>query len=208
MSSIFISYRRADSQLSCDRIYATLGAVFGAGQVYRDLNAIVGGADFRVAIARALKRCKVVLVVIGPQWLTVTGADGRRRLDDERDAVRLELEIALRQGMLLLPVLVQGTAVPRTEDLPASLRTLADQNMRHVRADPDFGRDMETVIQDIARVVPIPDRRSTWRLLRNTTQRLAGLALSALTLLLTLAALATWVHIPIVSELVRHWLGR
>ena len=73
----------------------------------------------------AVGSCAVLLAVIGVGWLTATGEDGRRRLDDPGDFVRLEIEAALARDVRVIPVLVDGARMPRAADLPASLEGLA-----------------------------------------------------------------------------------
>ena len=73
----------------------------------------------------AVGSCVVLLAVIGVGWLTATGEDGRRRLDDPGDFVRLEIEAALARDVRVIPVLVNGAPMPRAADLPASLGGLA-----------------------------------------------------------------------------------
>ena len=67
----------------------------------------------------------MLLAVIGDRWLTVTGEDGKRRLDDPSDYVRLEIEAALTRNVLVIPVLVAGARIPHSSQLPASLAKLA-----------------------------------------------------------------------------------
>lgn len=206
MRSIFISYRRDDSQISCDRIYGYMASIFGARQVFRDLDAIPGGIDFRTAITQALSTCRVMVVVIGSRWATITDDGGHRRLDDPNDLVRTEVEIALQRGIHVLPVLVQGAVPPLPHALPPALQPLSYHNMRPVRADPDFARDMQTVMLDIAAFVPIPQGNRGLRVVRNTVRRAVSFVVGVTSFVLFVAALSTWVNIPIVTELVRHWL--
>ncbi|WIG58908.1 MAG: hypothetical protein OJF49_001655 [Ktedonobacterales bacterium] len=208
MSRIFISYRRDDSQLTCDRIYEYLKSVFGVRQVFRDLDTIPGAADFRTSIEGALKQCSVLLVVIGPQWVTITDYQGRRRLDDPNDMVRLEVETAIAKRIPILPVMVQGALIPKVGELPPSLRQIVFQNARPVRPDPDFNRDMQVVMQDVSRYVPIPSRRSAWGSMRNATRRVVGFVTGVIALVAALFAASTWVNIPIISDFVKHLLNR
>lgn len=207
MRSIFISYRRDDSQLSCDRLYGYLAPIFGVKQVFRDLDAIPGGLDFRTSIEHALSTCKVLLVVIGPTWTTITDTSGRLRLDDPNDLVRLEVETALRRGIAVLPLLVQGATPPPAAALPPSIQQLSYQNMRVVRADPDFARDMQAVMLDIAAFVPIPQRGSGGlRAVRNTLRRTVSFVVGLIVLMLFVATLSTWIDLPIITALVKHVL--
>lgn len=150
MPRIFISYRRADSQTITGRIYDSLAAVFGEEQVFKDVYNIPAGVDFRAVLAREVSMADVVLVVIGPSWVTIANDAGQRRLDDPNDYVRIEVEQALsRATTLVVPVLVGGAAMVRAADLPESLSELAYRNAAVVRDDPDFRRDMAQLIDQI-----------------------------------------------------------
>jgi hypothetical protein len=204
---IFISYRRKDSQLVCDRIYDSLTAVFGAGQVFRDVSTISGGVDFRLAVEHALQSAKVMLVLIGPQWLTIMDDSGRKRLDDSHDQVRQEIELALRRNVIIMPLLVQQATMPRESELPPGLESLAFRNARVVRPDPDYPRDMHTVIQDLTEYLPAPSHRRPMTAAVVLSRRAIGSAASVITLVLTVLSLATWINIPILSDLVRRLFG-
>jgi hypothetical protein len=204
---IFISYRRADSGLMCDRIYATLKETFGTARVFRDIEAIGGGVDYRYPIEQALHTACVIVVLIGPDWLTAASPSGQRRLDDPQDPVRLEIELALRLGLVLMPLLVQQATIPKERDLPASLAPLAFRNARPVRRDPDYVRDMHVVIQDLRDFLPLPPRARPVRAAVGAGRRFVGLAVSAITVVLTVLSLATWIQVPILSDFVRHLLS-
>src|SRR5262249_48340178 len=93
------------------------------------------------------------LAVIGRQWLTVTDAAGKRRLDDPADFVRIEIEAALQRDIPSIPVLVQHAAMPGPRQLPSSLQSLAYRNGIAVRSDPDFHRDVDRLIQHLDSLV-------------------------------------------------------
>lgn len=143
MSKLFISYRRADSAATCDRIYERLVAHFGRDSVFKDIHSIGPGSDFRQVIQQVIAQCNVQLVLIGPQWLSIKDERGRRRLDDPADLVRQEVEAALERKIQVIPVLAQGASLPPARDLPSSLRKLPALNSAHVRYDPDFDVDMQ-----------------------------------------------------------------
>src|SRR5215469_12903638 len=122
---IFVSYRRQESAHLAGRLYDRLADRFGEGQVFIDVDAIEPGVDFAEEINRAVANCHVLLAVIGPTWLTATDERGRRRLDDPHDIVRLEIEAALARDVRVIPILVEGAAMPGRDDLPESLADLA-----------------------------------------------------------------------------------
>lgn len=125
MSDIFLSYRRQDSSSATGRLADRLEQHFGPGRVFRDYDSIVAGADFADAIRRAIGVSTVVLAVVGPDWLDIRDGEGRRRLDDAGDFVRLEIEAALAAEVPVVPVLVEGARMPDAESLPGSLRAFA-----------------------------------------------------------------------------------
>jgi hypothetical protein len=141
MSQVFISYRRDESADVADRIDECLAKRYGRENVFKDVYSIRLGDDFREVINEAVGRCQVLLAVIGPHWLLIPGASGGRRLDDPRDLVRLEIEVALDRGIPVIPVLVSGAGMPASDQLPASLQPLTRRNRIAVRRDPDFHAD-------------------------------------------------------------------
>jgi hypothetical protein len=123
MNGIFISYRRDDAAGYAGRLYDRLAAHFGTDRVFMDVQGIEPGVDFVEAIERALRSCEILIVLMGKNWLA-SDSSGRRRLDDPTDFVRLETVAALNRGIRVVPVLVEGTAMPRADQLPADLLPL------------------------------------------------------------------------------------
>src|SRR6185369_16011961 len=83
------------------------------------------GEDFAEAIRRAINTSTVVLAIIGRDWVDVRNAAGARRLDDPADFVRLEIEASFEAGIAVIPVLVEGAAMPAQAQLPPSLAAFA-----------------------------------------------------------------------------------
>ncbi|HTE13789.1 MAG TPA: TIR domain-containing protein, partial [Burkholderiales bacterium] len=124
MNGIFISYRRDDSAGYAGRLYDRMVTHFGAERVFMDVEGIEPGIDFINAIEEAVGSCRVLIVIIGDEWTAITDAAGRRRLDDPNDFIRLETGTALKRGIRVVPVLVGGAVMPRTDELPAELQSL------------------------------------------------------------------------------------
>ncbi len=120
MAEIFLSYRRDDSTSATGRLADALEAHFGDERVFRDRE-IGAGENFVEAIRRSVESATVVLAIVGRRWLDARDADGRRRLDDAADFVRLEIELALAARVPVVPVLVEGAVMPAAADLPPSL---------------------------------------------------------------------------------------
>ena len=123
----------------------------GVGQVFKDVDSIQPGDDFVEEITTAIGSCAALLAVIGPRWLTVTSADGHRRLDDPADFVRLEIEAAFARNVRVIPVLVEGARIPGIAELPASMAQLARRQALEL-SPSRFG-------SDTARLLEILDRQ-------------------------------------------------
>nr|AGZ94036.1 hypothetical protein [Streptomyces sp. MMG1612] len=146
--AIFISYRRSDSAPWTGRLAADLRRYFGKDRVYLDIDSNLPARDYVAELEQALLTSRVVIAVLGPQWLSSPNEQGLRRLDDPGDLVRVELETALRHGKALVPVLVGGAVMPPRHDVPASIETLSQlQAVRLADSDwpYDFGRLLETL---------------------------------------------------------------
>jgi formylglycine-generating enzyme required for sulfatase activity len=123
-SRIFISYRHEDTEYPVGRLVEDLCGHFPADQVFQDFTSIDPGVDFVEAVQQGLSTCAALLVVIGPEWLSITDPKGRRRLDLPGDWVAHEVAESLRQPEVrVFPVLVDAE-MPSAEDLPESLRPL------------------------------------------------------------------------------------
>jgi TIR domain/PASTA domain len=166
MNGIFISYRRDDAPGYAGRLYDRLAAHFGADHVFMDVQGIEPGVDFVDAIEHALASCKIVIVLIGKDWLAADNT-GRRRLDDPSDFVRIETATALARGIRVVPVLVEGAEMPRGDSLPTELVPLVRRQaveLSHKQWDAtsaELIRTLEKILdRDKARAAgaPLADR--------------------------------------------------
>ena len=154
MRSIFISYRRNDTEGEAGRLFDDLVSAFGENSVFMDVAAIEAGRDFRKVIDESVSTCGVLLAIIGKNWVDAKDDDGHRRLDDPTDFVRLETASALRRDIPVVPILVRGAKMPRAEDLPEDLRDLAYRNcveLTHAR----WNSDLELLINALRRQLKI-----------------------------------------------------
>lgn len=140
MSRVFINYRRSDASAHANLLYDWIRERYGEDRVFKDVDSIAPGLDFVEAIEHAIDSSEVMLVVIGKGWLV--DANGRRRLDDADDYVRMEVATALRRNIRVIPVLVEGTEMPTAAELPEPLANLTRRhafeiNDARTRADRD-----------------------------------------------------------------------
>jgi hypothetical protein len=119
-----VSYRRTDSAPYAGRLHDHLVDRFGADQVFMDVTSVAPGVDFARLTSRTVASSDVLIALLGSKWLPSLG-DKRH---DERDWVRLEIEVALSRDLLVVPVLVEGANMPHEHELPEGLRPLTRRN--------------------------------------------------------------------------------
>ncbi|NJL29478.1 MAG: toll/interleukin-1 receptor domain-containing protein [Thermoanaerobaculia bacterium] len=152
MAGIFINYRRVDTEGWAGRLSDGLVRHFGPTRVFRDNDDIRSGERWSDVLSSALAECKVLVVLIGPEWLTCTHADGGRRLDSPDDWVRNEIAAALGRGIPVFPVLVGGTSLPDEAELPEAIRGLCAFQTAEI-SDRRWNHDLEALIEDLERHV-------------------------------------------------------
>ena len=131
----------------------------GEDSVFMDVDSIQPGDDFVEILDRTLNTCRAILVVIDPFWISARDQAGRRRLDNPWDFVRIEIENALRQGILVIPVLVDGATMPSPGDLPVPLRALAARQAVELSASR-FRYDVNRILEALSRVLGDSDWRA------------------------------------------------
>jgi pterin-4a-carbinolamine dehydratase len=166
--ALFINYRRADSSAVARGLRDNLVEAFGDA-VFMDVDEIRVGDTWPQALENALSDAAVLLVVIGPTWLRIADAYGRRRLDLSDDWVRAEIERSLVKGIPLIPVLVGRATMPPKEALPNAIAALVDQQYIELR-ETHWKQDLQPLIERLTAPplmferrgdrVPVPEWRS------------------------------------------------
>jgi hypothetical protein len=152
MPGVFISYRREDCPGHAGRLFDRLRTRFGGDSVFIDVTGIEGGVDFVEVLENAVGSCDVLLAVIGREWVTSTDKSGRRRLDDPRDFIRLEISTALTRNVRVIPVLVESAPVPAVDELPADLTPLIRRQAVELR-DTRWDADVDDLIALLAKIL-------------------------------------------------------
>jgi hypothetical protein len=136
---------------------------FGRNVVWQDVDNLEAGKDYLPQILNKIRAAAAVLIVIGPHWLK----DGRKRLENPKDVLRMEITQALKGKAPVIPTLVGGAKMPSAKKLPSAIAGLAD---RHGLAlsDADWLRSMQFLIERLQNVVrnsqktePLPDLHDT-----------------------------------------------
>lgn len=160
---IFISYRRADSAGYAGRIYDRLTAHFGEDAVFMDVDTIEAGVDFVEVLQNAVQRCDVLVALIGRRWLDSKDANGKRRLDNPEDFVRIEVAAALDRDIRVIPVLVDGVIMPNSTELPGNLKPLARRNALQVDHQ-SFNLDVQRLISQLELALKAAERAKAEKL--------------------------------------------
>jgi TIR domain len=140
MRKIFISYRRVDAEFPAGALGRDLRRLFGDEQVFRDKEDVGGGVSWRKEVLHEINRDCALLVLIGRDWANAKDAHGKRRLDNSDDPIRLEIADGIRDGAMILPILLENAAMPSEEEL----RPLAEYNALKLR-DGDWQYDLDKI---------------------------------------------------------------
>ncbi|MEZ5955461.1 MAG: toll/interleukin-1 receptor domain-containing protein [Hyphomonas sp.] len=173
---IFVSYRRDDTAHVAGRIHDALTTRFGRDRIFMDVDSVAPGEDFVRKIEDTVAASGAMIVVMGPNWLNAQTKDGKRRIDLPGDFVRLEVSNALKRGLRIIPVLVDGAPMPRAEDLPEDVAQLVRHNAVSIN-HTTFRRDIAGLL---AHVDPpgLVDRLKSPRVMAPLAAALAVLALA------------------------------
>lgn len=190
MSGIFISYRRRGASKSAYRLKDRLKAEFGADKVFVDVEDIEPGLPFDEVIQKAVDRSTIALIVIGPEWLTMTDDNGRPRIHNPDDWVRREVEIALHSGVRVIPLLVDGAPDLDPSQLPESLQPLARlQSPRLSDEESHWHYDVQRLIEALKQIdpqlspLPSPTPRPQPEVLPFSGKIVAGLVILAIVII-------------------------
>src|SRR5262245_10664067 len=155
---VFLSYRRDDAAGFAHAIHERLVDCLPKGRVFMDVHGIETGTDFVRNLEAALDECSVLVVLIGKRW---AGGDqaGAPRLQDPRDWVRIEVLTALRRGIKVIPVLLDGATMPSESSLPDELRPLLRfiaTEVRTSRITADLWDLAGTIMKSLGETWPPP----------------------------------------------------
>lgn len=111
-------------------------------KLFLDIESIVAGTNFEESLYIAVDSCDVLLALIGNSWKS--GPDGVPRIQRADDFVQREIARALTHGATVIPVLLDGAAMPSPGDLPPDLAELSYRQALPLRK--------ESLLGDVARL--------------------------------------------------------
>ena len=147
-TNIFISYRKDDSKWNTQLLYDRLSRYFSSRTIFKDFNTIKPGEDYRQVITGALKKCHVLLVIIGKNWLNSLDENGQQRLKNPEDLLRIEIETALSRNIRVIPILFDNITMPPKTMLPESLWPLVLRQSLSV-SETNFDYDIKHLAEAI-----------------------------------------------------------
>ncbi len=162
---IFVCYRRADRPAHALCIAQHLMREFGSDNVFIDIGHVKLGENFETKVRKEVAKCRVMLVIIGPDWLAFDVNTGRPRVKEDDDLVRAEIGEALRQKLTVIPIIVHGARLPSKAELPPELAELPLLNAQKITISRFF-TDMPalaTSLREVGRLPLVPRSHRKWR---------------------------------------------
>jgi pterin-4a-carbinolamine dehydratase len=161
--SVFISYRRDTDAARAVMLDRVISGAFNYPKeppkvnIYRDTSERLG-VSWPQEIRDRCSTADIVLVVIGPNWLEARDLYARRRIDQEDDWVRKEIELALNSNKTIIPIAFGLLKIPPPAALPESITGLA--NWRGIPVRDEFPDDLQPVLREIEMHLPESDREA------------------------------------------------
>ena len=144
---IFISYRRDDAAGYAHAINDELVRSFGAERVFIDVDDINAGQPFSEIIQRSVGDSAVLLALIGKRWRGER-AGAAPRIFEAGDFVRQEIAAGLAKGLRVLPILLDGAAMPDPAQLPPDLSAPAGRNAIELD-NTRFAADIAHLVREV-----------------------------------------------------------
>ena len=150
--AFFVSYRRDQGSFVARSLRSALAARFGDASVFMDVTAMSPARSGHGKYKRpysAAEPCWSSSAPTGSQRETPDRAHGGWTIPE--DWVRREVEAGLgRPEVAVIPVLVDGAAMPKSSDLPLSLRPLSDRTA-FVLTGVSFDQEVDALVDGIRR---------------------------------------------------------
>lgn len=145
--------------LALRALYNVLIKHFDHSRIFMDVATIAPGVDFVRAIEEAIASSGIFVALIGRGWL-------QPHLDERNDYVRFEIATALRLGVRVVPVLVNGAEIPKAEDLPMDLSPIAHRHglrLRHAEFEWDVQKILNAINIKEGSAHVVKDTPQLWR---------------------------------------------
>jgi hypothetical protein len=149
---IFISYRRRQSLAEAQHLATILAKEFGARRIFIDVRGIDGFSDWFDTLKQQVDGTAAMISVIGKDWASVLDLENHPPGVTTKDFVRFEIAEALRRNVPVLPVLLDGAAMPLPGQLPAEMQGLLRRQGMKIRGE-EFPLDAASVARQLKKLL-------------------------------------------------------
>ena len=146
--NVFVSYQRADTAMAAHALFYALR--LEGHRAYIDTGDIGVGQLYRQVISDAIAESNLVLALIGPAF-------DPGRLGEPTSVVAFEWQRARFHGAAVVPLLVDGGAMPRDDQLAPQLRWFTRRNAMTLRR-ASFSTDIATCVSAVSTMARLPRR--------------------------------------------------
>ena len=146
--NVFVSYQRADTAMAAHALFYALR--LEGHRAYIDTGDIGVGQLYRQVISDAIAESNLVLALIGPAF-------DAGRLGEPTSVVAFEWQRARFHGAAVVPLLVDGGAMPRDDQLAPQLRWFTRRNAMTLRR-ASFSTDVATCVSAVSTMGRLPRR--------------------------------------------------
>jgi hypothetical protein len=149
---IFISYRRRQSLAEAQHLATILAKEFGARRIFIDVRGIDGFSDWFDTLKQQVEGTAAMISVVGKDWLSALDAKDHPPGETTKDFVRFEIAEALRRNVPVLPVLLDGAAMPLPGQLPPEMQGLLRRQGMKIRGE-EFPQDAAAVARQLKKLL-------------------------------------------------------
>jgi WD40 repeat protein len=152
VAEIFINYRRKQSLSDAQHLATLLTSDFGKNSVFIDVRNIDSCSDWLEQLQTKVSNCKVLISIIGPDWLEALDEKDYPPGERSKDLVRYEIAEALRLRIPVLPVMLNGTPVPPFDKLPVEIRDIFRRRVMDLRNE-HFIADAAAITAELKKII-------------------------------------------------------
>jgi len=146
----FFSYRHSDNADYAERIYQHFETYFSSQNVFIDKEIRISD-DWLATVRSEIQSSDALVVIIGPEWLTLL-----QRKAFKVDYVRMEIEEAIKENKLLVPIQILGASLPPRDELPEELHPLLDAQsaaLLDTESESEFNQECSRIINQVRDVL-------------------------------------------------------
>lgn len=148
---IFINYRREINLKEAQLLQTKLSEHFGKRRVFLD-ERLEGGENWLQRLEREVDGCSVMLALICKGWSEIRDKDGHKRLEKSDDFVRFEISRAFLRNISVLPVQIDGAAMPTVAELPSNIAPICFTQAMLLRGE-SFSGDAEKISERLEEIL-------------------------------------------------------